>query len=27
MEYNKGREGLFEYENNLKEKENLNILD
>jgi len=27
MEYNGGREGLSEYENNLKEKENLDTLD
>jgi len=27
MEYNRGREGLFEYENNLKGKENLDTLD
>ena len=27
MEYNGGREGLFEYENNLKGEENLDTLD
>jgi len=27
MEYNGGREGLFEYENNLKGEENLNTLN
>jgi len=27
MEYNGEREGLFEYENNLKEEENLDTLD
>jgi len=27
MEYKEGREGLFEYKNNLKGKENLDTLD
>jgi len=27
MEYNEGREGLFEYENNLKGEENLDTLN
>jgi len=27
IEYNRGREGLFEYENNLKGEENLDTLD
>jgi len=27
MEYNGGREGLFEYENNLKGEENLDTLN
>jgi len=27
MEYNRGREGLFEYKNNLKGEENLDTLD